>query len=208
MDYHQIMRIITTKECQQLRQDLSNSVSLVDALSKNIGGSHIPGGLWRFFSEYYPKGGITEWNSFSGWKQEWELPTNILYAFGEDLFGNQLIILHAVENVHLWNHENGDVIDMLLDPASLLETIIQSGIDWIDFYNDESAKIAEKRIMDVPIESHLHWTTPLILGGRISLENTSIVERSLHLRGHAKLWKQLSGYDPGTIIIPTRKPTE
>jgi hypothetical protein len=185
------MRIVSAKDCSRLRQELNGSVCLRDALPKVIGETQSRGGLWRFFSAGYPDGGIFQWNSHSSWKQEWKLEPTQIYAFGEDLFGNQLIIRPSVVNVHLWNHEDGSIVDLLLDPATLLETIIESGIEWIDFYGDGSLKIAERRIMDVPSECHLHWTTPLVLGGQVSIENTSVVERSMHLVGHAKLWAQL-----------------
>jgi hypothetical protein len=201
------MRSIFIHDCLQLRRDLSDSIPLEVALSKRIGGAQIADGIWRFFSANYPIGGVAEWNLNSAWKREWELSPQVFHSFGEDLFGNQLIVQPGVQSVHLWNHENGSVIDLLLDPATLLETIVQSGLDWIDFYNDGSLKIAEKRLLDVSPECHLHWTTPLILGGKVGLANTSVVERSMHLVGHAKLWKQLCSRDPGTIIIPTRKPT-
>lgn len=202
------MRNVCVQDCERLRQELSESVSLLQALSKNIGEAHVAGGLWRFFSAHFPNCGVGEWNSHSAWKREWEIEPTHFHAFGEDLFGNQLVILPGVENVHLWNHENGDLVDLDLGPVTLVETVVQSGIDWIDFYSDGSLKTAEMKIMDVPAECHLHWTAPLILGGQVSIENTSVVERSLHLVGHAKLWRKLRGCDPGTIITPTRKPSE
>jgi hypothetical protein len=200
------MRELSAHDCVQLRRELSVAVPLTDALPKNIGETQIGGGLWRFFSPRYPSGGVAKWNSDSGWKLEWQLHPMQFYAFGEDLFGNQLIVQPNIETVYLWNHENGNVADLLLDPPTLLETVVESGLNWIDFYNDGSLKLAEDRLMDVPGECHLHWTTPLILGGQVSTANTSVVERTMHLVGHAKLWKRISGCDPGTIIIPARKP--
>jgi hypothetical protein len=200
------MRNTCAQDCLRLRQELGASVPLHDVLPRVIGETQVGGGLWRFFSERYPDGGVIRWNSDSSWKQEWKLQPTQFYSFGEDLFGNQLVIQSGVENVHLWNHEDGSIIDLLLDPVTLLETSVESGIEWIDFYGDGSLKIAERRIMDVPAECHLHWTTPLILGGHVSTENTSVVERNMHLVGHAKLWARLRGCDPGTIVVPTRKP--
>jgi hypothetical protein len=199
------MRNVAEQDCLKLRYQLSHAIPLIDALKKAIGEAQTAGGLWRFFSHLYPSGGVANWNSDSSWKREWELSSTQFYAFGEDLFGNQLIVRSDAENVFLWNHELGEVINLLLDPATLIETVVQSGLSWIDFYSDGSLKIGEERIMDVPAECHLHWTTPLILGGQVTVENTSIVERTLHLVGHAKLWKQLRNCDPGTIVIPTRK---
>jgi hypothetical protein len=164
------------------------------------------GGFWRFFSAQYPDGGVGRWNSDQAWKQEWGLEPALFHAFGEDLFGNQLVLRPGVESAQLWNHENGNSVDLLLDPVTLLETVVQSGVDWIDFYQDGSLKTGESRVMDVPPECHLHWTTPLILGGKVGVENTSVVERSTHLAGHAKLWLRLRGCEPGTIILPKGKP--
>lgn len=199
------MRDISAKDCTRLRQELSGTVSLQDALPRIIGETQVGGGLWRFFSTRYPDGGIAQWNSMSTWMQEWRVEPTQLYAIGEDLFGNQLIVRPGSENVHLWNHENGSVVDLLLAPMTLLETIVESGIDWIDFYGNGALEIAVRRLMDVPLECHLHWTTPLIMGGQVGVENTSVIERSMHLIGHAKLWAQLCGLDLGNSIVPTRK---
>jgi hypothetical protein len=206
MDYNKAMRNLLLEDCLRLRDELRMSIPMAEALSKSVGETQVMDGVWRFFSTHYPKGGVNEWNSSAEWKREWEFSPTLYHAFGEDLFGNQLILRSNFENVYLWNHEDGSVVDLLLDPATLLEAVAQSGINWIDFYNDGSLKIAQARLMDVPAECHLHWTTPLILGGKVNVENTTVVERSMHLVGHAKLWRQLRGCSPGTIIIPTRKP--
>jgi len=200
------MRNLSSEDCLQLRDGLSRTIPLSEALSTSVGETHADGGLWRFFSAHYPKGGVAEWNSSAAWKREWGFAPSLFYAFGEDLFGNQLVLRHGFENVHLWNHEDGSQADLLLDASTLLETVVQSGLDWIDIYKDGSLKIAQTRLMDVPVECHLHWTTLLMLGGKVSVGNTTVVERSMHLVGHAKLWIQLRGCDPGTIVVPTRKP--
>jgi hypothetical protein len=187
----EVIRSLSSQDFRQLRRELSGAVPLADALSRCVGEAQVGGGIWRLFSARYPNGGVSEWNSTAAWKPEWELTPAQFHAFGEDLFGNQLILRPYFENALLWNHEDGSVADLLFDPATLLETIVQSGLDWIDFYNDGSLKVAEARIKDVPPECHLHWTTPLILGGKVTVENTSVVERSIHLVGHGKLWRQL-----------------
>lgn len=130
------------------------------------------------------------------------LPTG-LFSFGEDVFGNQLTVVRGEENVRLWNHENGAFIDLVLAPAELLSTIVESGIDWIDLYDNGSIEVARK-YGRVPDNSHLHWTTPLVLGGAISLENLSLVERERHLVGHAKLWFQVAGLEAGSPIYAKR----
>jgi hypothetical protein len=202
------MRNLSSEGCLRLCDELNRKIPLAEALSTSVGGIHAAGGLWRFFSAHYPKGGFAEWNSNAAWKREWGFAPSPFHAFGEDLFGNQLILRPGFENVHLWNHEDGSVADLLLDAATLLEAVVQNGLGWIDFYSDGSLKIAQTRLMDVPAECHLHWTTPLILGGNVSVENTTVVERSMHLVGHAKLWMRLRGCDPGTIVVPVRKPKE
>jgi hypothetical protein len=206
MDYPKTMRNLSSQDCLKLRHELDSAIPLAEALSNSLGETQAGGGIWRFFSAHFPDGGVVGWNSSAAWKREWAIAPELFLSFGEDLLGNQLIIRPGFQNVHLWNHEDGSVVDLLLDPATLIEAVMESGLSWIDFYNDGSLKIAEARLIDVPIECHLHWTTPLILGGKVSLENTSVVERSMHLLGHAKLWRQVRGCDPGTVIVPTRKP--
>lgn len=200
------MTNLSSEHCIQLRNELSRTIPLAEALATSVGGTQVAGGLWRFFSAHYPKGGVAEWNSSAEWKREWGFASSLFHTFGEDLFGNQVILRPGFENVHLWNHEDGSVADLLLDAATLLESVVQGGLDWIDFYNDGSLVIAQTRLKDVSTECHLHWTTPLILGGNVGVENTTVVERSIHLVGHAKLWMQVRGYDPGTIVVPARKP--
>jgi|ERR1044071_442265 hypothetical protein len=201
------MKIACSQDCLELRKKLGESVPLCDALAETVGGCHASGGIWRFFSEAYPEGGVWKWNCGSGWKSEWEIQQEDFYAFGEDIFGNQIVVQPKLEQGLLWNHESGEMVDLLLDPVTPIETVIESGLDWIDFYNNGSLRVAEKKIMDIPPECDLHWTTPLILGGQVDSANTSIVERTSHLIGHAKLWKQLKVCEPGAMIIPTRKPT-
>lgn len=193
------MKNLSEPDCMQLRQ-LGN-VPLPEALAKALADFQVEEGLWRFFSDQYPNGGVACWNEDFSWLAEWGIPSKRLYAFGEDIFGNQLIIQPTSENTFLWNHENGDLFDLLLDPVVLLETVASSGLDWIDFYNDGSLSVARKKLMDVPVDCHLHWTTPLILGGKVTEDNVSVVERVMHLKGHAKLWRQLRGREPGTSVI-------
>lgn len=166
-----------------------------------IGETNISEGFWRFFSDSWPEGGITRWNQASMWKKKWEtfLPLGFL-TFGEDVFGNQLTILTGKESVQLWNHENGSLHDLLLAPGELLRTVLENGLEWIDFYSDGSLQVA-RELAPVPIDSHLHWTTPLILGGQVSRGNTSLIQREPHLVGHAKIWAQISGLPPGTTIV-------
>ena len=76
-------------------------------------------------------------------------------------------------------------------------------IDWIDFYSDGSLQIA-RGFGVVPEDSHLHWTTPLVLGGSVNLANLGIVPRDKHHVGHAKLWAQVSGLPPGTEVVTRR----
>jgi hypothetical protein len=202
------MRDLTEQDCLQVRRELSEPASWPDTLLKAIGETRAAGGLWRFFSASFPENGTKGWNSSWTWKREWQLEAGTFHAFGEDLFGNQLVILPGTGNVHLWNHENGDLVDLLLEPGTLLEAVVQSGLDWIEFYANGSPKIAEQWLGRVPGGSHLHWTTPLILGGEISSQNVSVVERLDHLTGHARLWRQIRGLDPGTVVIrsPKRSP--
>src|ERR1043165_6148925 len=136
------------------------------ALPGTMGGYSTANGFWRFFSNKYPApGGILAWNSDNLWRQAWTGLTVELFFWGEDIFGNQLALVPGRSNAFIWNHENGELIDLLLAPDILVETVLQSGIDWIDFYNPDILAIGRAKVLDIPENCHLHWTQPLILGG-------------------------------------------
>jgi hypothetical protein len=185
-----------------LRENLARAIPPSDALPDCVGGFELCEGLWRFFSNAWPNGGIRLWNEKNPWSAYWGplLPSGF-YSFGEDVFGNQLALLRNHHQVFLWNHENGECHDLLVGPLELLETVFESGVEWIDFYQDGSTSVA-RSFGRVPKDSHLHWTTPLILGGQVSLENVTVVGREAHLVGHAKLWFQVSGIPPGNAVLP------
>jgi hypothetical protein len=186
----------------RLRESLANGIPFSKASPQVIGGADACDGLWRFYSESWPAGGIRHWNEKSAWKEHWrEFIPDGAFAFGEDVFGNQLIVVPEQENILLLNHENAECADLYCDPVSLLTTILKDGIDWIDVYGDGSLAVA-RRYGPVARESHLHWTTPLILGGIVSDSNLSTIERESHLVGHAKLWLQVRGLPPGTVVVP------
>lgn len=190
---------------QQRLADLKGALALESmqmALPNTVGGSSLAGGFWRLFSKSYPEGGgIHYWNSAENWRKSWPTLASNLFFFGEDIFGNQLTLLPERENVFLWNHENEDLVDLLLDPLTLLETVFQSGIDWIDFYIPKMISIGRTRLLDIPESCHLHWTQPLILAGPMDLKNTSVVNSVSHLKFHGELWAKLRGLPPGTEII-------
>jgi hypothetical protein len=169
----------------------------LEALPRLVGGSTAAGRLWRFFSPQT----VARWNTPETWRGAWPGLSPELFFFGEDIFGNQLTLKPGNENVWLWNHENGELVDLLLDPATLLETVIESGVDWIDFYSPQMLAVGRAKLLDVPENCHLHWTQPLILGGAVSATNTSIVENAMHLRGHGALWAQLHRLPPGTEVV-------
>ena len=191
---------LTTSHVRRLEESIRGGTPPETALPTCIGNTAADGGVWRFFSDTYPPQGIRWWNESSGWVQHWKpfLPTGI-FSFGEDVFGNQLVILPGEENVFLWNHEDGALADLLWAPAELLSTVAESGVEWIDFYSNGSIGVA-RAYTKLPDESHLHWTTPLILGGAVHSDNRSVVERERHLVGHAKLWLQVRGLEPGSTI--------
>lgn len=181
---------------------LANGTVPSIAFPESVGETTLCGGVWRLYSNVWPRGGITAWNKGSEWKNQWQsfLPSDV-FAFGEDVFGNQLFFVNGFENALLWNHENSDCFDLLLKPCELLMTVLKNGADWIDFYADGSLSVA-KEYGSVPKEMHLHWTTPLVLGGEVTRENLSLAQRESHLVGHAKLWSQLAVLPPGTEIKP------
>jgi hypothetical protein len=196
------MTFMTPDIVHSLKTSLSGGLPPPDALPAIVGGLQIADGLWRFYSSSWPIGGIAAWNQSSVWRQHWLrfLPPG-LFCFGEDVFGNQLALLPNNDNVFMWNHENGECEDLLVGPADLLEAVLENGLDWIDFYEDASPNVA-RAFGTVPPASHLHWVTPLILGGEVRLENVTLVEREAHLVGHAQIWAQVAGLAPGTIVVP------
>ena len=196
------MTPLSLQQVTHLDELLARRMTPQAALPQAIGGTSLCDGIWRFLSVSWPQGGISGWNVGSSWKSHWRpfMPFG-MFSFGEDVFGNQLVLVNGCENVLLWNHENGECCDLLVGPCALLRTALDSGIDWIDFYADRSLDVA-REYGAVSLDMHLHWTTPLILGGQVARENISSVQREPHLVGHAKLWAQVSGLQPGMAVVP------
>src|SRR5260370_26311239 len=92
----------------------------IEALPRLVGGSTASGGLWRFFSPQT----VASWNTPGTWRSTWPGLSPELFFFGEDIFGNQLTLKPGNENVWLWNHENGELVDLIFDPATQLDTAI------------------------------------------------------------------------------------
>jgi len=196
------MTPLTLQHVARLDELLAGGAVPAVTFPQAIGGTSVCDGFWRFFSGSWPEGGISAWNTTSSWKTQWQpfLPPG-LFSFGEDVFGNQLVQVSGCDNVLLWNHESGECHDLLVGPCELLRTVVESGIDWIDFYSDGSLPTA-MLYGTVSLDMNLHWTIPLILGGEVLPENVSVVQRESHLVGHADLWSQVSGLPPGTTVIP------
>lgn len=193
------MNLLTINQIAHLQSSLKRELDVRQIVPAFIGGTVVCGGFWRFFSSDHPNGGIDHWNE--QWCNAWALPQRNIFAFGEDVFGNQLILTNKELNVYVCDHENGSCHDLELGVADLLEAVLQHGLSWIDFYSNGSLEIAMKFIATLSWEQHLHWTQPLVLGGSATAQNVSIVDRFTHLTGHIKLWKQISGESPGTEII-------
>lgn len=185
----------------RLKDSLEHGNPFSEALEA-IEDTEISDGLWRFYSKSWPAGGMSRWNTESRWKEHWKifLPHGA-FAFGEDVFGNQLIAIPGEEDVFLWNHENGECMDLHANVVTLLTTVLAHGIDWVELYENGSLEVA-RRHGAVPRQSHLHWVTPLILGGAVSSSNIAVVERESHLVGHVKLWSQVQQLPPGTVVAP------
>jgi hypothetical protein len=201
------MKALQREDLMRCREAVSRGVALSESLAKHAGGNQVGDGLWRLFSETFPSGGVRIWNEAIVWKHAWGLTADVFFAFGEDLFGNQLVIPSHSEVAMLWNHESGELVDLVLPPLELLDTCLDSGLGWIDFYAAAVLEVGRVRASDVSEDRHLHWTTPLILGGTPIPSNTSLVDRREHLLGHADLWRQLSGLDLGAVVIPKPSPS-
>lgn len=194
------MSELLASSIERLKSELPKGA--IEVLPRLLGNSAAAGGLWRFFSSQK----AASWNAPRTWRSIWPGLSPELFFFGEDIFGNQLTLQPSTESVGLWNHENGELVDLLLDPATFLETVVQSGVDWIDFYSPQMLSVGRAKLLDVPENCHLHWTQPLILGGSVSAANASVVEKVMHLRGHCELWARLHGLPPGTEVVIKPKP--
>jgi hypothetical protein len=170
------------------------------SLERAIGGTVAAAGLWRFFSTSYPVGGAVGWNS-ADWRREWQSLTGDFQAFGEDVFGNQLVLRPREENAFLWHHEDGQFHDLLLDPVLLIESVESGGVEWVDFYQNGCLDVARPRLESLSPDDHLHWVTPLILGGQIETGNLEAIDRMQHLGGHAELWRKIGHLPLGTHIV-------
>ena len=84
--------------------------------------------------------------------------------------------------------------------VDLLESVVQHGLSWIDFYSNGSLDVARGFVANITWEQHLHWIQPIIFGGMITPSNISVIDSFAHLLGHAQLWRQVSRDDPGTEI--------
>lgn len=192
------MITLTNNQVVRLSDMLLSDISSREALSTCVGGTGIGNGLWRFFSESHPSCGVSRWNE--EWCAAWGLLKENAFTFGEDVFGNQLILTANGNTVYVCDHENGSCFDLELSVADLLESAVQHGLSWIDFYSNGSLEVAQDLLGGITWEQHLHWTQPLILGGAIASSNISVMDRFAHLSGHTQLWKQISGIIPGTEI--------
>lgn len=186
------MNLLSVEQVDRLDEFLAAGIEPLRAFPEATGGSSVGDGAWRLFSDEWPTNGIRHWNQGSAWKAHWKpFISPMLLSFGEDVFGNQLMIGGSGENVLLWNHENGECTDLWVGPTELLRTVIDNGLRWIDFYSDRSLDVAGQ-FSPVPLDMHLHWVTPLFLGGQVAASNISLIERDAHLVGHAQIWSQLS----------------
>jgi len=101
----------------------------------------------------------------------------------------------------MWGHEDGELYSLEIAICPLLETVIESGINWLDFYSDGSPQVGLNSGLPITLEKHLHWINPLILGGPVAVANLALVEREAHLIGHGKLWSQIRSLPPGTEVV-------
>lgn len=184
-------------EVRDLGPSLSNPELIVGVLGDLTAGQ----GLWRFYSASFPEGGVEAWNSCdSSWRQAWGATLGTLDAFGEDVFGNQLLLRPDGQSVLIWRHESGVIEDTELDLATILEASLSNALDWLDFYSDGSPAVARLFRDEISKDRHLHWVTPLVLGGSVDASNILLVERVTHLLGHAKLWQQIGDLPAGASI--------
>lgn len=197
------MRQLEVGDLDRLRSGLGRCETIEDAFADSFGESTLAGGFWRFFSRQEPRGGLLGWNA-GEWRRFWDpLPDGCVFV-GEDVLGNQLVILRErlALPAMVWSHESGRLASLELDIMSLVDSVRLSGVEWLDFYSDGSARVASQMLARVSGWQHLHWVTPLILGGQVVPENITVIDREPHLVGHGKLWAQIRDLAPGTQVIP------
>lgn len=192
------MSEVRMEQLVRLKAVLSQSDAVREALPACVGGKTLGNACWRLFSESHPKCGIDRWNQ--EWCAAWGIPRETAFMFGEDVFGNQLIVIASNKTVYVCDHENGSCYDLQLGVVDLLESVLKHGLSWIDFYSNGSLDVALGFVVGLTCEQQLHWTQPLILGGEIKPSNVSVVDRFAHLSGHIQLWKQVSALPPCTEI--------
>lgn len=196
-----MMQNLSKDSLQEFQKRFNPRISILDVVADTLGGSVTAGGLWRFFGKTSPAPGIAEWNDEPLWKMYWGPSARGLACIGEDLFGNQLVSIDETPDLLIWDHENGSLCTLDMAPDVAIEAVFESGVDWIEFYDNGSPQIGVELLDTIPETSHLHWTTPLILGGKVSASNTSVVERVSHMVGHGKLWQQVQGLPPGAPVV-------
>ena len=183
-----------------LRGAVSAGEPLWDALNSHTGGLEAAEGVWRFFSPSHPAVGVTRWNE--EWRSAWHVSAGSALSFGEDVFGNQLLITPARPTMQVCDHETGACHDLGLGVIDVLEAVVEHGLAWIDFYSSEVLSIGREFVPRPTWEQHLHWVHPLFLGGASTADNVRNVDRFDHLHGHAKLWKEVRELPPGTELRP------
>lgn len=192
---------VTEEDLHRLRAFTADDFASTRAcLAKVLGGKGVASGFWRFFSRTHPACGTGEWNL--RWCRSWGLAPENVYSFGEDLFGNQLLIFMGRTSAYVLDHEDGECHDTQLSVDDLVEAVLDNGVGWLDFYANGANTIGVDFVAQVDWESHLHWVQPLSLGGRVSRDNVSIVERMAHLVGHERLWERIRDAAPGDEILP------
>jgi hypothetical protein len=197
------LRNLTPNDIQQFKTLLTSKPlgEVVPSILDHITLDH---GFWRFFGSSNDSDPYSHaaWNAPDLWKHAWQGLASRTF-WGEDLFGNQ-ILLDNQANVFLWDHENASISQTDLDLLTILETSLQHGLGWLDFYADGSHALVKNRQAELPIDSHWHWIDPKILGGPITLANLSPILRVQHMTAHGQIWMQLREIPPGTQIVINR----
>jgi hypothetical protein len=182
----------------RLQHALETGAPMAVAVSSALGGLTLDG-IVRFFGADCPPGGVDAWNR-AAWRAEWALGGDVR-CLGEDCFGNQLLCPSS-DVVAWWNHETGDTYDLEVDVVTLVSVGIDSGVRWLDCYRDIDFSSVESLVKALSMREHLHWVTPLVLGGDRNATNLQAVERNAHMTGHAELWRKIGRLPPGTRVVP------
>lgn len=154
--------------------------------------------LVRPITSTVPPLGIVQWNKDEMWKTEYRLKRNLseLLFFAEDIFGTQFCLSH--DNISSFEPESGE-----------LKYIASNLDDWAAWILEDYkvrtgwplAHIWQKQHGPISPGTKLLPKVPLILGGKIAVEQMYEVNDIESMRFRADIANQLANCPDGTKVV-------